>query len=80
MKIRFKKCVLCNHPPQPGRKGLDLLLICTDCKKGHHPGKTRDLDLTSIDPFLECMNFTPSMTIAIQKYNWQCTDCKSCNR
>lgn len=63
-KMVTQKCVLCNHPPQPGRKGLDLLLICTDCKKGHHP---------------ECMNFTPSMTIAIQKYNWQCTDCKSCN-
>ena len=38
----FKKCVLCNQPPQPGQKGLDLLLICSDCKKDHHPGKTQE--------------------------------------
>ena len=43
MKICFKKCVLCNQPPQPGQQGLDLLLICSDCKKDHHPGKTHDL-------------------------------------
>lgn len=60
-----QNCVLCNHPPQLGRKGLDQLLICTDCKKGHHP---------------ECMNFSPTMTEAIKQYNWQCTDCKSCNK
>ena len=39
----FKKCVLCNQPPQPGQQGLDLLLICSDCKKDHHPGKIHDL-------------------------------------
>ena len=35
----FQKCVLCSHPVQPGRIGLDIMLVCTDCKKSHHPRK-----------------------------------------
>jgi hypothetical protein len=64
-QFMHQTCVLCHHPSIPGRIGLDQMLICTDCKKHHHP---------------ECMNFNQQMTATIKKYNWQCTDCKSCDK
>jgi len=64
MNTQLQKCVLCSHPAQQGRPGLDIMLKCTDCAKWHHP---------------HCMEIKPHMIRHIQKYNWQCTDCKSCH-
>ena len=44
-------------------KSAEQLISCSDCGRSAHP---------------TCLQFTPQMIIAIQKYKWQCIECKSC--
>ena len=46
--IPIQKCVLCSHAVQPGRVGLDIMLVCTDCKKSHHPRKLLHYSKTTV--------------------------------
>ncbi|KAI0237184.1 Zinc finger protein ubi-d4 [Lamellibrachia satsuma] len=39
------------------------LFSCADCGHSGHPS---------------CLQFTPNMIISVQKYPWQCIECKSC--
>jgi len=57
-------CDTCLGNVNANRQGsAERLICCADCGRSAHPS---------------CLTFTEKMTEQVQKYRWQCIECKSC--
>lgn len=62
--INPKICSSCGFGSidQDPKRQIETLIHCCECTRAFHP---------------VCLNFTANMITSVQKYNWQCIECKS---
>ncbi|XP_015789261.1 zinc finger protein ubi-d4 [Tetranychus urticae] len=58
-------CDFCLGDSEENKKSRsrEKMVSCSDCGRSAHP---------------TCLQFTPQMILSVQKYRWQCIECKSC--